>query len=316
MQFWMLLVASVIQGTSFGFFGPARVAMSTELVGRDQLGNAISLSSIAMNGSRVFAPSLAGVLAGWQLFGIGGAYLVASAVAILSFALTVPLPNLVPSGAVSRNPFVEISNGMKYVAQHGPIRRIVLMSTVVLMFAFSYVSFTPALVEGVFGLGDAAVGLLSTFVSIGAVVAGLLVARFADSPSAKAIMVVGGLVFTTMVIGLGVAPAYWITLGLAALIGAGSTTFQTISNTLALRDADDAFQGRVQSILQLGFAGFGMAALPLGLLAESIGLQNTLVFMGAAASFAVLTYAAREQTLGTPAEEPRTASVGAGEPGA
>ena len=53
-EFWMLLVASVMQGCAFGFFGPARVAMATEIVGRENIGNALSLQSLAMNGTRVF----------------------------------------------------------------------------------------------------------------------------------------------------------------------------------------------------------------------------------------------------------------------
>jgi len=63
-EFWMLLLTAVAQGGAFGFYGPARVAFAADLVGRDQLGNAITLTMLSMNGTRVFAPSLAGVLAG------------------------------------------------------------------------------------------------------------------------------------------------------------------------------------------------------------------------------------------------------------
>ena len=77
-QFWMLLVASVAQGLAFGFYGPARVAFAAKLVGPDQLGNAITLSMLSLNGTRVFAPAFAGMLAGIAFFGIGGAYLVSA----------------------------------------------------------------------------------------------------------------------------------------------------------------------------------------------------------------------------------------------
>ena len=105
-------------------------------------------------------------------------------------------------------------------------------------------------------------------------------------------MTAAGVLFGVMVIGLGLAPGFVIAVVIAVIAGAGTTTFQTLSNTLALQASNAEFQGRVQSIMQLGFAGFGMTALPLGILAETIGLRPTLVFMGSVASIAVLWYGA------------------------
>lgn len=99
-----------------------------------------------------------------------------------------------------------------------------------------------------------------------------------------------GILFGATVIALGLAPGFRTAVVIAVIAGAGTTTFQTLSNTLVLRDAQEEFQGRVQSIMQLGFAGFGMTALPLGVLAEQIGLQPTLVVMGSIAALAVLAY--------------------------
>ena len=113
--YWMLLVSAAIQGIAFGFFGPARVAMASELVGRENLGNALSLQSLAMNGTRVFAPSIAGALAGWSLFGIGPTYLIAAGFAFLSWVSTTRLPN--PPAALSgaAQPFADIADGVRYV---------------------------------------------------------------------------------------------------------------------------------------------------------------------------------------------------------
>ena len=289
-EYWMLLVSAIIQGTSFGFFGPARVAMASELVGRENLGNAISLQSLAMNGTRVFAPSIAGALAGWSLFGIGPTYVVAGSFAVLSWIMTVRLPHTPPALAGAVRPFADIADGVRYVNANPPIRNIVLATFAVLMFAFSYVSFTPALVEGEFGLEDQHVGIFTSASSVGALLAGVWVAGLADSPRAQTIMTLAGILFGVMVIGLGLAPAFVIAVIVAVVAGAGTTTFQTLSNTLALRQASPEFQGRVQSIMQLGFAGFGLTALPLGVLAEQIGLRPTLVFLGTIAALAVLAY--------------------------
>ena len=289
-EFWMLLGAGIAQGTAFGFFGPARVAMATDLVGRASLGNAISLQSLAMNGSRVFAPSFAGALAGWAAFGIGGAYIVAAVLSGLSLLSTIALPNP-PAALTGRaRPFADIADGIRYVQSVPAIRRIVLTAFAVLMFAFSYVSFVPALIEGEFGLTETEVGIFTSASSVGALVAGIWVAGLADSPRAQNIMTAAGMFFGIMVIALGAAPLFGMALVIAVLAGAGTTTFQTLSNTLALQMADSDFQGRVQSIMQLGFAGFGMTALPLGVLAEWIGLRPTLVIMGVVAVASVAGY--------------------------
>ena len=134
-EFWMLLIAGVLQGTAFGFYGPARVAFTTELVGRDQLGNAITLSLLSMNGTRVVAPSFAGALAGIALFGIGGAYLVASAFSFLSFLEVLRLPKTtIADDLPPARPVAELIDGVRYVRARRSLRRLIVSSFVVIMF--------------------------------------------------------------------------------------------------------------------------------------------------------------------------------------
>ncbi len=302
-EFWMLLVAAVVQGGSFGFFGPARVALSSEYVGRDQLGNAITLSLLSMNGTRIFAPSLAGVLAGVATIGIGGAYLIAAVMSSLSFIYLVRLPRPAAGdrpAPTGRNPFADIAEGVRYVVQRPPLRRLVLSSFFVIMFGFNYVAFYPAMIEGVFGLDESYVGYISSASAIGAVLISIPLAGSADSPRAKAMMVLGGLGFGAGVIAFGLSPSFWAAFAIIAFVGVATTVYQSLSNTLALGLTDDGHQGRVQSLMQLSFAGFGMAAAPLGFLAEAIGLRQVIVLMGAVAITAVLLYLVFERGLANP----------------
>lgn len=288
---WMLVLASVAQGTSFGFFGPARTAVTMELVGREQLGNAISLGLFSMNGTRVFAPSLAGALAGVTFIGIGGTYLLAAIMSVACQLMLYRLPRQrtvrAPSG---RNPLGELVDGIRYVAREPRLRLLTVCSFLVIMFGFNYVSFMPALVKGEFDLGNGSVGLIMSASAVGAVLVALPVASRADSPSAGRIMVVSGLVFGVSVVAMGLAPNFGLALLAVAAAGAGTTAYQSLSNTLALAMADDDLQGRVQSLMMLSFAGFGIAARPLGGLAEAIGLRTTIVIMGAVTSAAGIAY--------------------------
>ncbi len=294
--FWMVMASAVVQGMSFGLFGPARVAFSAHLVGREQLGNAIALSLLSMNGTRVFAPSLAGALAGWALFGIGGAYLIASIFSVISVYYLLAMPRFPATDATasSRSPLADIADGVRHVRERPPLRRLVLASFFIIMFGFNYVSFYPAVVEGLYGLGDAWVGIISTGSAIGAVAVSVPLASRADSPRARSAMVIGSFGFGLGVIAFGLAPSFWVAFVVIAVVGAMTTVYQTLSNTLALQLADESHQGRVQSLMQLSFAGFGIAAAPLGFLAEIVSLPVTLVLMGIATVITAGLYAIGE----------------------
>jgi predicted MFS family arabinose efflux permease len=302
-EFWMLLVAAVAQGAAFGFFGPARVAISSDLVGRDQLGNAITLSLLSMNGTRVFGPALAGVFAGMALIGLGGTYLIAAACGVVGFLFLLRVPGEAPaeraissngSGPRPRraaNPLQEIVAGVRYVHARPPLRRMIFTSFFVIMFGFNYLAFYPALVKGEFGLSDEWVGYISSASAFGAIAVAIPLAARASSPWAKAAMTIAGACFGLAVVALGLAGDFWTAFVVICFVGAAVTIFQSLSNTLALSMADDEHQGRVQSLMQLSFAGFGIAALPLGGLAELIGLRNTIVVMGVMATATALLYA-------------------------
>ena len=296
-EFWMLLAAAVMQGVAFGFYGPTRVAFSAKLVGANQLGNAITLSILSLNGTRVFAPSFAGVLAGWALFGIGGAYLIAAAFSVVAFVLIARCPLGEPTAEAMANtdgPFRQIVDGVRYVRQHSHLRRLVLSSFFVIMFGFNYVAFVPALVKDVFDLGDGSVGLLMSASSIGAVAIAALLAQRADGPDAQRLMTISGVLFGLFVILLAAMPNFWMAFAVTALVGAATTGYQSLSNTLAIGMSDELHRGRVQSLLMLSFAGFGIAAAPLGFLAEVIGLRWSMGVMGLVAAGASAAYAVIE----------------------
>ncbi len=294
-QIWMLFIAAVVQGFAFGFYGPTRVAFTADIVGRDQLGNAISLSLLSMNGTRVLAPSFAGAIAGVAFIGLGGAYLIAAVISSAAFFTLLRCP---PGEAVPREtsagPFREIADGVRYVMERAHLRRLVITSFVVIMFGFNYVAFVPALVKGEFGLGDGMVGLLMSASSIGAVAVSVPIAARADGPGAWRLMIVSGLVFGVGVMALGTAPWFWVAVLVTVVLGAGTTGYQSLSNTIALAMTEDTHRGRVQSLMMLSFAGFGIAAAPLGILAEVIGLRAAIELMGAITLGGVVVYAALE----------------------
>src|SRR5690606_14166069 len=85
---WMLVASGVVQGASFAALGPSRMAFTSDLVGRRLLPNAIVLQQMSMNGTRIFGPSLAGVLVGLHWFGAGGVFFLTTALTFLASLMT------------------------------------------------------------------------------------------------------------------------------------------------------------------------------------------------------------------------------------
>ena len=106
---------------------------------------------------------------------------------------------------------------------------------------------------------------------------------------------------------LALSPTFLVAVLVVVVIGGGTTGYQSLSNTIALNMTEPSHQGRVQSLMQLSFAGFGIAALPLGLLAEAIGRRQAMAIMGALAVAAIGVYYVLERNA--------SVEIEAGDPG-
>lgn len=279
-EYWMLVVASVLQGGAFSFLGPTRMAFTGELVGPLTLPNAVVLQQMSMNGTRVIGPSLAGMLIGVAFFGIAGVYFLTTGFTLLAAATTFFLPAGSPAAdRPQRSIGHELLDGVRYVKHRPPLALLIMTSFVVILAAFPYQAFLPALTKKV-GAGSAGYGVISGVSAIGALAASLFIAKRAAGPLAWRLQAVAGVLFGVTVAVLGFAPSFVVVLVIVLGIGAAASAFQALNNSLVMSHTDLAFHGRVQSLMMLSFSGFGMAALPIGALADRIGLGRTLLGMG------------------------------------
>ncbi len=279
--YWMLLVASLIQGAVISLLGPARLAFVAEALDRDRLTNGVLLSQSSMQFTRVFGPAIAGALIGVQMIGIAGVYFIAAACSLFALALSVPLPAGRSERNSGRSPLADLADGVRFVRSNRAIRQLLLLSYLVVLFGFPYATFLPVMADDIFNAGSAGFGFLTTAGAIGALVATLALADVAPKrvgPIQAGAAVAFGVVLTVF----GVAPTFFVALAVMVLVGASSAAFQALNNSLVLTSTPVEYHGRVQSLLMLGFSGFGLAALPFGLIADAVGLRPTLVAMGIA----------------------------------
>jgi len=281
-EFWMLMVAGVVQGAGFAFIGPARQAFISDLVGKEAIGNAVVLQQLSMNSTRVVGPSLAGAFIAVHFIGIGGVYFMTTAGFVIAALTMLRLPPGTPAPMASRpSPLAEMADGLRYVRRRPSVAFLILTSFIVVMIGFSYQSFLPSIAKDVYHVGPEGLGSLSSAGAVGAVAATVLVATYAGHRRAWSFNGWLALAFALSVVALGAAPGFAAGLAAMVLVGALASAFQSLNNSLTMSLSDHEYVGRVQGISMLSWSLFGLVALPIGILADYIGIQETLMLMGA-----------------------------------
>jgi MFS family permease len=280
-RYWMLLAASAIQATAFAFYLPARIAFIAELVEAEQIGEAVVVTQTAQEAMRVIAPALAGVLIGVSWFGVGGVFLLAGASSALSAFFVARLPVGAPRTAPDRSPLAEMVEAVGYVRSRRELSLVALTTIGVVVIGYPYLVFLPALADDRYHVGAGGYGLMAGVAGFGAVLAGLIAPRRSWMVSRPwRVIGVSGAALGVALVALGFSSTYWLALIVLLAVGASALIFQTSTQAQMLSLSDFQYHGRMQSMVVLGFSGFGLAALPLGLFADATSLRLTLVGMG------------------------------------
>jgi uncharacterized membrane protein len=230
---------------------------------------------------RVIAPALAGVLIGVSWFGVGGVFLLAGATSALSAFFVARLPVGAPHTAAVRSPLGEMVDAVRYVGRRRELSLVALTTIGVVVIGYPYLVFLPALADDRFDVGAGGYGLMAGVAGFGAVLAGLTAPRQPWMVSHPwRVIGVSGATLGIALVALGFSSTYWLALLVLLGVGASALIFQTSTQALMLSLSDFQYHGRMQSMVVLGFSGFGLAALPLGLFADATSLRLTLVGMG------------------------------------
>lgn len=290
--YWMLIGSSVLQAVGFALFNPARMAFLAELVPRGSVPQAVSLLLVNAEVSRVVGPALAGVVIGAVTWGTEAIFLFSALLATVGVLLTAALPAGRRQGEASgRSPLGELADGVRYVRRHPELSALVWCGIGVTMMGLPYLAFMPTISSDLFGLGSVGYGILSATSAVGGVMAGVLLGRRTSWVRQTRVLVGSGAVFGLAVSALAVAPNAYAAVVVLLAVGAAMLAFQTTNQSQLMALSDMEFHGRVQSLIMLSYGAFGIAALPLGLLADVIGLRWTLTGMGAGVLAFVVLYA-------------------------
>ncbi len=277
---WHIVVLSFLLGLANTFDAPARQAFVVELVGREDLMNAIAMNSALFNSARIIGPSLAGIVL--AAFGPAWCFLLngISFLAVI-FGLMGMRVSDHPGPGVEHSPLAQLREGFQYVWYHRTVRTLIFMVAVSNLFASGYSVLLPALARDVLGGSEITLGLLTTAVGVGALMGALLVAVLRRPGYAGLLLRAASLLFPGLVIGLAFASQLPLALLLLVGIGVGFAVQNALANTMIQHLIPDALRGRVMSLYTLVFFGlFPVGALLSGGLAQALGVSFSIATGG------------------------------------
>ncbi len=280
-QEWHIVLLAAGLGLVNAFDGPGRQAFVVEMVGREDLPNAIALNSMMFNSSRVIGPALGGILlavvgAAWCFTINGISYLaVIAGLWMMQVAPHQPKPLL-------ESPWNQLTSGIKYVSKQIDLGGLLLLSLVFSIFGISYATVLPAFVEQVLNQGAAAYGWVNAAIGVGAVTGAFLIASNHGTKWRGKWLVVAGIGFPIVLGVFSFTPYFFPSLILAFGLGIGFMVQFTMINTLLQTRVEDHLRGRVMALYTLTFFGFTpFGNLAIGALSESFGLSYTIAIFAA-----------------------------------
>lgn len=279
-RIWEIVVLSALLGIVNSFDVPIRQSFVVEMVGKEDLANAIALNSSMFHGTRLIGPSLAGLLIG--VMGEGICFLI-NGISYLAVICSLMAMRIVPRPRSTSSPQVltELKEGFTYAFTFTPIRSTLLLIALVSLLGIPYVILMPVFAKEILHGGPHTFGFLMTAAGVGSFAAAIYLA------SRKNVIGLGRLIaFSPAILGLStIAFSFSRSLPLSlvflAFAGFGLMLQIASSNTIIQTVVDDDKRGRVMSLYTISFLGMApFGSLIAGALAGRIGAPYTVVLGG------------------------------------
>jgi MFS family permease len=294
---WLVYVLAVLGGTALVFDAPGRHALTFQMVGRDELPNAVALNASLFNASRVVGPAVGGVLI--AAFGVGLCFAINTFtfIAVLAGLLMMRKEELVPVERAKEPPTMMrgIGEGLSWVLRSPDMRLVLAMVTVVSTVGFNFHVILPLLASDTLDTGPEVFGILSACFGGGALVGALLSAALGRA--SWKVLVLGTAGFSLCLLML--APLDTVVPCAILLFATGTcfTLWTSNANSILQLRAPDHLRGRVVSLYLWAFAGLApLGGLFAGWLCAIGGTQLSFAVAGMT-GLAMATLAARQLSL-------------------
>ena len=282
---WLVLCFSFVTGCCMALASPSFLAMTYDLVGREDLPNAIAMNSTQFQLARVVGPALAGVA--FRLFGLAGCFYAngVSFIAVVSSLRVVrPKYKLNPPSREERERgafWRDLTEGFRYVRNRPRVSSLLLLSAINSLFGAPYFTLVPIYARNIFGMGETGLAVMMGTAGAGAFFGALLVAYLGDWRRKGWLVLGGSISFGVFIANFALSSR--LTLSLAFLFGVGFSLVICVStiNTLLQTLVTDQMRGRVMSMFILSFMGtMPIGNIIAGAASNRFGPQHTLAAGG------------------------------------
>ncbi|MCW2595858.1 MAG: major facilitator superfamily 1 [Jatrophihabitans sp.] len=277
--YWQVLALATVLGVITAIDTPVRQSFVVEMVGPDELANAVAINSTIFNSGRILGPAVAGVMI--SAVGTGWAFIAnaLSSVAVLTALIMMRPAELFPSPPVARAAG-QLRDGFRYVRSRPHLLLSMLLIFVIGTFGLNF-SITAALMaKQVFHHGASGYGLLSTALAVGAVCGAVAATRRVNRPSALFLLVAAA-AFSAAEIVSGLMPSLALTAVALVPTGLAMLTVTTAANASIQLGVEPTMRGRVMSLYLICFMGGTPIGAPIiGWLAGVAGPRWGLIAGG------------------------------------
>ena len=272
-SWWLLVGMSAIQGMSGALLWSARAAIIPQLVTKDRVANATSLTTIGLNICQLVAPACAGFLIDKVNF--QAAFFMMSGFYLISIFIT----NLIPAGEVTPSGgghvMSDMIEGLRYIRNNITLLWIVVYTMLCSMAVLPLGAMMSVFSDSILKVGGTGLGLLQGFSAAGALITVLGIASLAIKK--RSLLMLGtGLILGLAQAAFAFSTSFPLSLLLMVFAGAGTMGQITVAMILLQTDSDPAQRGRVLSVLLLGMGLSGLMTFFSGFIAEIIGIQWTI----------------------------------------
>jgi MFS family permease len=273
---WSILVLVAIYGSIMAFIFPTRTAIVPNLVERADLANAVALNAAGQNATRVFGPTIAGVLI--ATLGVAETFAIAAVMQILALIATSRLPSIpskVVAGAMSG--WKSLTLGLHIVRNDAYLFSMVILALVPTVLVMPYLNLMPVFARDELGLGSSGLGMLLAATGLGTVAGALSVARSPRFRTWNRAQIVTAIAFAGLV--LVFAMMEHMPLALIVLFFAGwvSAAFLAINQTAVQLRTDDEVRGRVMSVYLLTWGALPIGQLAVGAIASQFSTPVAII---------------------------------------
>ena len=279
---WLhLLTVSFIQGGIWAFMVPSRHSFIADLVPDKNLNSAIALNSAGFNVSNLIAPAVAGLVYG--LSGPGVVYSIIGGLALMGVFFTFiikpemriidEIPNT--NKSEKKEIFAEIKIGLTYIYNEKLLFSLLIASLIFSLLAEPFRFLLPIFVKDIYLKGPEAMGLLTTLMGLGSVIASVIIAGI-DANKRGLIWIIGGFITGGSLLTLAISDSYVISMVVMIFMGASDSIRRTLSMSIMMEKTRPDLRGRIMSIYMLNWGLIPLGALPAGIVADIIGAQSTI----------------------------------------